>query len=201
MLPPFRNDRELELVRRVSAGDRAAAAELFEDHVDELYEFVHWRVGADRALAEDVVQDTFLVALERLGDYRGDAPLESWLRGIARHRISHGRRRRKPRALEDVLAEADSRIDAILAEVEREPLPDWVLEQRETDELVGATLSSLPADYRQALVGKYCDGLSVAQLAERDGRGEKAVESMLHRARRAFAKVFSMLAKDRGGLT
>ena len=91
-----------------------------------------------------------------------------------------------------------SDIDAILTNIEREPLPDWVLEQEETAELVGATLSSLPPEYREALVGKYVDGLSVAQLGERVGKSEKAAESALHRARLAFSKVFQVIGKERG---
>ena len=58
-----------------------------------------------------------------------------------------------------------------------------MLERAETAELVGATLSSLPPDYRDALTAKYVDGLSVREIGSRTGRGEKAAESLLTRAR------------------
>lgn len=191
---------ESGLRRRILGGDREAAADFFRRHVDGLYEFVHYRVGGDRGAAEDVVQDTFLIALEKLGSFDGRSSLHTWLCGIARNRIRKQRRARRPRALADVLAEADPEIDAILADVDREPLPDWVLEREETRELVGATLSSLPPGYRDALLDKYVEGLSVAEMAARGGKGEKATESMLHRARLAFARVFQLLARRRGGL-
>ena len=73
--------------------------------------------------------------------------------------------------------------------MDREPLPDWVLERRETRELVGATLSSLPPDYRSALVAKYVDGQSVSEIGAGLGRGEKAAESVLTRARLAFSPI------------
>jgi len=179
-------------------GDGQAAEQLFRRELDPLYEFVHYRVGRRRELAEEVVQDTFLTAYQRLGAYDGRASLHTWLCGIARNKIRESRRKREPRAIEDVLADSDADIDAILSSVEREPLPEWVLEREETAELVGATLSSLPPDYRDALVSKYVDGLSVAQIGSNAGKSEKAAESTLHRARLAFSRVFQLLAKNRG---
>jgi RNA polymerase sigma factor (sigma-70 family) len=101
--------------------------------------------------------------------------------------------------MEDLLEEADPEIEAILLAVDREPLPEGVLEREETKELVGATLSSLPPDYRDALVQKYVEELSTAEIAARAGKNEKAAESTLHRARLAFGRVFTLLAKKRGG--
>lgn len=191
---------EAALCDRILAGDRGAAARLLDLHLDSLYEFVHWRVGGDRALAEDVVQDTFLIALERLRAFDGRSSLHTWLCGIAKNRLRTERRARRPASIEDLLAEADPEIDAILAAVDREPLPDWILERAETQELVGATLSSLPPEYRSALLGKYVEELSVEQLARGQGKTVKSAESTLHRARLAFAKVFQLLAKRHGGL-
>jgi DNA-directed RNA polymerase specialized sigma24 family protein len=104
-------------------------------------------------------------------------------------------------ALEDALAEAEPEIDAILADVAREPLPEEVLDRLETRELVGAALSSLPGDYRAALLSKYVEGRSVEDLAASSGATFKAAESRLQRARLAFARVFELLARRRGGLS
>jgi len=191
---------DLALRDALLAGNRVAAEGFFRRHLDPLYEFVHYRVGGDRGAAEDVVQDTFLTAIERLGAFDGRSSLYTWLCGIARNKIRTHRRRLRPMPLEDVLAEADPEIEALLASIEREPLPEEVLERDETRALVGATLSSLPPDYRDALVQKYVDELSTAEIAARSGKGEKAAESTLHRARLAFGKVFTLLARKRGGL-
>lgn len=191
---------DLALRDRILAGDREASAYLFRSQFEALYEFAHYRVGGDRSSAEDVVQETFMVALESLKHFDGRASLHTWLCGIAKNKIRAQRRKRKPVALEDVLADSDGEIDAILSRVASEPLPDWVLERKETAELVGATLSSLPPDYRRALVGKYVDGHSVAQISGAVGKSAKATESMLTRARLAFANVFELLAKKRGGV-
>jgi RNA polymerase sigma-70 factor (ECF subfamily) len=193
---------DLGLRDRIVGGDRTAAESLLAVHLDPLYEFVHYRIGGDSDRAQDVVQDTFLVALERMHAFDGRSSLYTWLCGIAKNKIraQHSERaRRTARSLDDVLAGADAEIDAILAQIEREPLPLEVIERRETRDLVGATLSSLPPEYKRTLVEKYVEGRSLAEIAARAGKGEKATESLLTRARVAFARVFELLAKKRGG--
>jgi RNA polymerase sigma-70 factor, ECF subfamily len=201
MRPSLDELDDLALKGRVLSGDREAAGVLFRRHLEPLYEFVHYRLGGDRSAVEDVVQDTFLVALESLASFDGRSSLSTWLCGIARNKIRGERRKRRPMALEDALAEADPEIDAILADVAREPLPEEVLDRQETRELVGAALSSLPGDYRAALLSKYVEDRSVEDLAASSGSTFKAAESRLQRARVAFARVFELLARRRGGLS
>lgn len=200
---PLPRDRESALIARLRRGERAAAAELLDCELEPLYEFVHWRLGPDRAAADDLVQDTFVVALRRLEDFDARASLHTWLCGIARNKIRELRRRRGravPRPIDDVLADSDEDIDRILAEVERTELPEQILARRETQELVGAALSSLPPEYKAALLAKYVEELSVDEIAARSGRTTKAAESLLGRARTAFGKVFELLARRRGDL-
>jgi len=196
--PAFPDDAALR--DRLLSGDPGATERLVARHLDGLYEFVHYRLGSDRAQVEDVVQDTLLVALERVGTFDARSSLHAWLCGIARNRIRMLRRRRRAASIEDLLEDADPEIDLVLAAIEREPLPDGVLERRETQELVGATLSSLPPEYRTALLDKYVHSLPVREMADRAGKGDKAMESTLHRARLAFSRVFQLLARRRGGL-
>ncbi len=191
---------EAELVRRVLSGERAAADEFFARHFRPLYEFAHYRMGAQPAEVEDLVQDTFVVAFENLSRFDGRSTLQTWLAGIAKNKIRAGRRKRRPLALADAIEAAEGDVDAWLARVDEATLPGWVLEQRETRELVGATLAELPLNYRQALLSKYVDGESTEAVAQRVGRSTKAAESLLTRARIAFAGVFALLAKKRGGL-
>jgi len=197
--PSLDHREDLVLRDRILRGDREAAEALFQRHVEPLYEFVHYRLGGDRGAVEDVVQDTMLVVVEGLAGFDGRSSLHTWMCGIAKNKIRARRRARRPVPLEDVLAESQTEIDAILARIESEPLPEWVLEEKETRELVGATLSSLPPDYRRALSAKYIEGHSVARMAADEGRSVKAMESLLTRARTAFARVFELVAKRRGG--
>ncbi|MEZ6017369.1 MAG: RNA polymerase sigma factor [Planctomycetota bacterium] len=198
--PATEHAQDLALCQRVLAGDRGAGDTLVAQHLDGVYRFLLYRVGRDEALAEDLAQETLLTAIERIGAYDGRASLHAWLCGIARNHLRGGVRRRRPTSIEDLLAQSDRDIDALLARIEHEPLPDEVLERAETAELVGATLSSLPPGYREALLEKYVEQRSVPETARATGRNVKAVESTLHRARKAFTEVFTLLARRRGEL-
>ena len=183
----------------ILAGHQGAAEAFCRRHIDALFEFVHYRVGGRRDQAEDVVQDTFLVAIDRMSSFDGRSSLHTWLCGIAKNHLRSERRKRKSMPLSDLLESADPEIDRILAEIEREPLPEALVEAAETRELVGAALSSLPPDYREALVSRYVDGQSVPDFARANGRHIKAAESTLHRAKLSFGKIFALLAERRGG--
>ncbi len=191
------HDDDITIRDRILDGDREAAEALFRTHARTLFEFVYYRVGKDRARAEDVAQEAMLVAFDRMSDFDGRSSLHTWMCGIAKNRIRAGHRKRQPIAIEALLEDSEAEIGAILADVEREPLPEDVLEARETRELVGAALSSLPPHYRRALSDKYLEGISVPETAQREGVGVKAAESTLHRAKQAFGRVFVLLAKRR----
>src|SRR5438876_12236593 len=105
----FRSD-----LRAAQAGDRAAIGRFYDDHVDGLYAFVFYRVGRDATLAEDVVQETFALALRKQADYdaaRGS--VASWLTVMSRNVIrDHLRDHRRS----DELQARWERIDATLAQ-------------------------------------------------------------------------------------
>ena len=73
------------------------------------------------------------------------------------------------------------------------PFDDEVLRREETRELVNVTMSQLPPHYREALEAKYVNGRSVRDLAASSRQTEKAVESLLTRARKAFRATFVAL--------
>lgn len=71
-----------QLVARCLAGDRAAERALYDAHVDRVYRLA-FRLAGDADLAQDFTQETFIRAFDRLGQYRGDASLSTWLHTIA----------------------------------------------------------------------------------------------------------------------
>jgi RNA polymerase sigma-70 factor (ECF subfamily) len=71
--------------------------------------------------------------------------------------------------------------------------PDAALETAETRNQVVTVMDGLPEEERLALEWKYVDDLSVGDIADRLGRTEKAVESVLYRARRSFRAHFNRL--------
>jgi RNA polymerase sigma-70 factor (ECF subfamily) len=185
-------------LRAARAGDKEAVARLYDAHVDGLYTFIYYRVGRDTALAEDVVQETFTVALSRHAEYdpaRGS--VATWLTVLSRNVI---RDHLKAHRRSDDLATAWDRIDATLAQtfasMAERPLPGEVLERAETRDLVHMAIANLPQQYRTALTRKYVEGESLEQLAGGLGISVDAAKSLLARARRAFRDTFATMSAN-----
>jgi DNA-directed RNA polymerase specialized sigma24 family protein len=86
---------DAERLARACAGDRVALTDLYERHVDALWSFVIYRVGRDAELCEDVVQETFLLALERGPSFEPERGsfARAWIAPHSATRCSHARRR------------------------------------------------------------------------------------------------------------
>lgn len=186
---------ERALVDAVLRGDRAALDRLTARAAAPLHRFVHFRVGGVATETEEIVQETFLSALEGLHRFEGRSSLQTWLQGIARHHIARRRRHRSRERVADLLADLDPEIDRVLTELALEEISEDVLERAETEDLVGATMASLPPHYQDVLREKYVDALPVEEIARRRAASPKSIESTLSRARRAFQKTFELLAR------
>ena len=71
-----------ELIERARRGEEAAQAAIYGALGPAVFALIR-RLVVDRAVAEDLFQDTMMVLFQRLGDFRGEAPLGAWLRQIA----------------------------------------------------------------------------------------------------------------------
>lgn len=85
---------ERELIREILAGSAAAERRLYDRHVDRVFRLAY-RMTGDQTLAEDLTQDIFIRAFDRLEDFRGDGPFGAWLHRIATSVIYSGLRRRQ----------------------------------------------------------------------------------------------------------
>jgi RNA polymerase sigma-70 factor (ECF subfamily) len=168
----------------------------FLDHADGVYTFVFYRVGSDDELAAEVVQDTFVTALERIDDYDPErGGMSTWLAFKARNCIRSALARSKRRRAEAARWQAiDETLLAAYREMERSPLSDEITKKQETADLVRMTLANLPEDYREALIRRYCRQQSLKEIAASRGATDGAVKSLLHRARLAFKAAFLTLA-------
>jgi RNA polymerase sigma-70 factor (ECF subfamily) len=180
-----RSQRERALRRRVLAGDEAAWAALYEGAFAGLWAYVSWRCAGRPDLAEEVAQETWLVAVRRLRAFDPRrASFPAWLRGIAanvlRNRF-HRQRRHAHQALDE---------QRLLAP------PDPRAEQREQAELVARALAALPGRYEAVLRAKYLEQAGVEGIAADWGETPKAIESLLARARQALRTAYLRLAGD-----
>jgi RNA polymerase sigma-70 factor (ECF subfamily) len=185
---------------RALAGDTTAVQSLADCTLQPLYSFCLYRVGRDRHLCEEVVQETLLRALRELDHYepaRADNNIFPWLTGLARNEIHRVLAREKNAvSLETLWAKMDKELFALYSRLDSEPFGDDLLVREETRELVNVTMSQLPPHYREALEAKYVNGKSVRDLAASWSLSEKAVESQLTRARKAFRVTFLALSRN-----
>jgi RNA polymerase sigma-70 factor (ECF subfamily) len=183
------------------AGEPEAIDALAHAALAPLYRFCFYRVGRNRHLCEEVVQETLCRAIRELDKYdphRAGDDIFPWLVGLARNEIQRTLAQEKAASLQNAWAKMDAELLALYSRLESEPLSDEVLRRDQTREMVNATMSQLPSHYREALEAKYVAGRSVRQMASAWSMSEKAVESQLTRARKAFRATFLTLAGNVG---
>jgi RNA polymerase sigma-70 factor (ECF subfamily) len=160
--PPENRDRDVELLRRIAGGDRAAFADFYDRHSALMFS-VASRILNDAAEAEDVVQETFLQILEKAG--RFDPTLgraASWVAILVRNksidRIRASQRRSR-------LSEEAGAAHAIAAEV-----ADTVNESlhgHDQAKMIQSAIIGLPAGQRQAIELAYFSGLTQEEISKK----------------------------------
>ena len=166
--------RERAVRDAVLAGDAAAWRGWYDDHAPGLAAYVRWRCAGLHDLADDVVQEAWLVAVRRLRAFDPAAgSFAAWLAGIAANAVRNAlrARRRKP-----------TRPLAEVPEPGKEPADDSAR--------VAAALAALPEHYEAVLRAKYLDRRTVDEIATAQGASVKGIESLLSRARQAFREAF-----------
>jgi RNA polymerase sigma-70 factor (ECF subfamily) len=166
------------LVARVaSSRDRAAFATLFDFYAPRLSTYLQ-RLGAEPALAEEIVQDT-MVALWRKADLFDPAKssVGTWLYRIARNRRIDLLRRNRGASVE---------LEESMYPVDDRPLPDDALDAREREKLIRRAMAGLPPE-QLVLVGlAFFEGRSHSEIAEQTGLPLGTVKS---RIRLAFSRL------------
>jgi RNA polymerase sigma-70 factor (ECF subfamily) len=185
------------IAKRIVAGDEKAFRALFDRIFPRLYRYAAARVSNDADAATEIVQQTFVKAIERLEGYRGEAPLYAWFTRICHNTIVDHHRQRNREASHVLLVEDHAQVRAVLDALTA-PAIEGPLDQacaRDLSRLVQAILDRLPARYGDVLEWKYVEGLSVREIAARLDTGPKAAESLLSRARAAFREAVEALGQ------
>ena len=175
---------ELEWIRASQTGDPAAFARLVSRH-QRMIQALAYRMTGSLAEAEDLAQETFIAAWDRLGGFRGDASFSSWLYRIALNRCLNSRGRATRR---EVAHQAWS------AQHEAQASGDDLLSQQ-----VQAALLKLDPAHRAAIVLTVYDGLNHAEAGRVLGCAETTVSWRVFMARRQLKKLLAGV-RVRGGV-
>jgi RNA polymerase sigma-70 factor (ECF subfamily) len=183
--PAAAADPGWEVLARVAAGDVEAFALLVEAHQQRLLRLCERLLG-DLEEARDAVQEVFLKAFRKAGEFRPHGQVYTWLYRIAvNHCLNRLRRRRLVRFTR--LAGPAGPDDADLSEIDPAdgaPSPEEALAARRRWAATRRAIELLPAGQRAVLVLIRFEGLSYREAAEALGVTEGAVESRLFRAMR-----------------
>ena len=189
---------EISLVRRVAQGEEAALATLYRTYFKDLLRFVYRRVGENYEDAEEITQDVFLLAVARAHTYQGRGPVLRWLYGIAKNRISdfyrqQGREKRIP---PEKMVSWDEETLRAFQEWEREiSTEEEVIDRLDGARLVDVMMASLTEDEREALLLRYVEDLSVREVAVLMERTEKAIDSLVTRAKKKAAQATTVASR------
>ncbi|WP_018505216.1 sigma-70 family RNA polymerase sigma factor [Parafrankia discariae] len=187
---------EADLVGRATRGEREAFGLIYDRYAEFIYRYAYYRVGGNRAVAEDVVSETFLRALTRISTFEWQGrDIGAWLVTIARNHIvdlARSGRARLEFPTADLLAAADGRPGAGAAVPGPE---DAVLAALDVREVLDA-LGTLGPEQRECVTLRFLEGLSVRETARAMNKKEGAVRALQLRAVRALARHLPMARTD-----
>jgi RNA polymerase sigma-70 factor (ECF subfamily) len=171
------SDTDQRLVQKAQAGDRPAFEELVRRTSRLVFARLYLETG-DRHWAEDLLQETWLLAYRSLRRLNDPARLRSWLLAIAQNVLAEAVRRQSrrkrappPRAAAQVLAEVPS----------PRPSPDEDAERADMHDQILAALRSLPEEYRLPLTLRYVTGADYETIETQLGLSNGALRGLLHR--------------------
>jgi RNA polymerase sigma-70 factor (ECF subfamily) len=191
-----------ELLTRLQAGDEHALAELARMYGPKIYQLAY-RYLHSREDAEEVTQDVLFKVHRKVGEFRGDAALSSWIYRITFNAaMSRLRTARYQRSQESDRSSATDG-ERVTPQAPREPadwadLPDeQVFRSQLRRRVVGAILA-LPAIYRAPVMLRDIQGMSTEEASAMLKVKDQTLKSRLHRGRLILRK---QLAEFAGGLT
>jgi RNA polymerase sigma-70 factor (ECF subfamily) len=179
-----KNDEELMLA--YAQGDALAFDELYRRARGMLYRFI-LRSVPERAVADELFQDTWSRAIQARARYRAESKFTTWLLQIAHNLIVDHLRRQRPQAD----ASETEHVLGLLNAPERER-PEEVLSEFEQRRRLQLALEALPDEQRVAFLLRMESDLSLEDIAQVTGAGHETVKSRL---RYAFAKIRERLAE------
>lgn len=172
-------DYEWFVVSSARRGDEQAWRELFEAHVDAVYQFCLGLAAGHRDRAEEITQQVFMTAATRIHRFRAQrGTFRTWLLGIAKNRHMTAAAKEQRRRRHETKAAQGREHSA---------------GRRQPDLGVHETLARLPYRYRKVLEAKYLKGMAMKEIAEIEGATVEATESLLRRARSRFAQVYEQV--------
>ncbi|HEU5400720.1 MAG TPA: sigma-70 family RNA polymerase sigma factor [Terriglobales bacterium] len=174
--------RERGLIARVLAGELELFYELIAPIERRLY-FTALDIVRSQADAEEVAQEAILKAFRNLRSFRGDCKFSTWVFSITVNEARMRLRRNRELLLDDLQPEEEEGEYTPLQIADWREIPSEVLENSEMREHLGKAVASLGERYREVLILRDMNGLSIAETSKALNITEANVKVRLLRAR------------------
>ncbi len=171
------------LIARLFSHDRRAVASFYQQYAPQLRRHIAHKVKSHED-AEEILQDTLFSFLEGLRDFQRTCSVRTYLFSICHHKIvDYYRRKKITHFVFSQMPQLETLVSPLLT-------PEAEFDEVVVREKIRAVFGKLLPTYRQVLVLKYLDQVSVEEIAEKLSISFKSAESRLFRARRAFVELF-----------
>ncbi|MDE0011112.1 MAG: sigma-70 family RNA polymerase sigma factor [Candidatus Poribacteria bacterium] len=186
---------DVQLIRAVLSGDDSAFSILVEKYQKSVHTLA-WQKIDDFFYAEEITQDTFLQAYEKLSTLRNPRAFPKWLYTIAKNQCVNWLDRQKPGE------QVQSLEDTPMEEVVKSDYARYVSEQRETEatehrrELVKKLLERLSERERTVMTLHYLGEMTTSEISQFLGVSVEAVRTRLHRARKRLQEKEALLIQE-----
>lgn len=179
---------EATLIERVKNGDQQAFEDLVSRYENKVYRLAI-KLTRNETLAEEVMQEVFIKIYEKIGTFRGESALSSWIYRIAANACFaklNLEKRHQHADLEETMPQAEI---ALLERQDSTPeAPDRPLLANEALSVISRAIERLPEDFRVVLTLRDVEGMSNEEVARVLDLSVPAVKSRLHRARLLLRK-------------
>jgi RNA polymerase sigma-70 factor (ECF subfamily) len=181
------DDAEGEIVVRIAAGERQALDTLYQRYAQPLFGYL-LTLTADRGLAEEILQDTFVAAWRAAARFEARSSVKTWLFGIARRQAHNSLRRR------NLTLTGDAALDQTPSD---EPEPEEAtLRNADRQALTGA-IEQLRPVHREVLLLAFVHDLSYAEMADLLDVPLGTIRSRLSNARRLLRQILETAETER----
>ncbi len=176
--------KELQnLLNQIGAGDHKAFETIYRHYQASLFAFIRLRVREDAA-AEEILNDTFMIAFNKTEQYNGSSEFMTWLCGIAKNVCGTWMRKQNTGVARSIVDVEEEIFDNLAA-------PDWDivsrLEAAEMDEVLRECIDKLPITHKEAFFWTWFEEEPMDVVAERLDCPIGTVKSRLFNARSKIA--------------
>ncbi len=183
---PGTSAQQVSLVEQARDGKRAAFAQLADRFHEDIFRTVFYRVRS-RADAEDITQDVFLKAFQKISGIKDASKFRGWLFSIALNRIKDFHRKRRFRSLFKTEDENIESHPSVEAESDQPEALDQVLRE-DFWRQVRLVLNKLSKMEREVFMLRFFDQLGINEIADVLKKNESTVKTHLYRALAKYKK-------------